>query len=161
MNVQAVRAAAQQDQMCGEFFLSTPDFEFANFDLHELQEIVWNIALEQGAEAEKRFVLLDATATASNGKTFVTGVERAAATIPQLWGVSKGKEWGERLIRYAMQYPDRRTQVRPIVSVIRQALRSRTSSYNYTRVHLRADPQTGRLVERIPPMTSKERQIEM
>ncbi len=161
VNVQAVRAAAQHDQMCGGFFLSAPDFEFANFELHEQQEIVWGIALERGADAAQQSVLLAATATATNGKTFLTEVERTATTIPQLWGVSKGKEWGERLVRYTMQHPDKQNQVRPIVSTIRQALTSRTANYNYTRVHWRVDPQTGRVIERIPPMTPEDRQKEM
>jgi hypothetical protein len=47
-NTQVVKAAALQDQICGGFFISDPDFEFENFDLSELQEIVWNIALELG-----------------------------------------------------------------------------------------------------------------
>ena len=31
-NFQVVRTAAQQDEICGGFFVSDPDFEFANFD---------------------------------------------------------------------------------------------------------------------------------
>jgi hypothetical protein len=42
--VQAVRKAAQDDEICGGFFVTTPDFEFGNFTLHELEEILWEIA---------------------------------------------------------------------------------------------------------------------
>jgi hypothetical protein len=39
-NIQAIRAAIQEDQICGSVFISSPDFEFGNFDLSELQEVV-------------------------------------------------------------------------------------------------------------------------
>jgi hypothetical protein len=163
INERAVRAAAQKDEICGGFFISEPDFEFGNFDLHELQEIIWSIALQHGAEATKRSILVAATAKASSGKTFVAAVERLGTSdIPELWDVSKGKEWGQQLIHYAMQHPRKQNQEeRGIVRTITLALRSRFFNYNYSRVHQRVNPETGRMIPRTSPMTPEERQREI
>ena len=56
-NIRLVRAAAQNDDFCGRFFVHSPDFEFANFTLTELEEIIWNIAEENGTSPENRVTL--------------------------------------------------------------------------------------------------------
>ena len=161
-NFQAVRAAAQQDQICGCFFVSSPDFEFANFDRSELQEIIWNIAHERGADETKKSIFLDFTSSAMKGSTFMQGVERAASDIPELWDISKGEEWGKQLLQYALSHPNRLNgEVRLCVRAIRQAFTSRTASYNYSRLHYRVDPQTGQPIKRDRPMTSQERSREI
>jgi hypothetical protein len=157
-NFKTLRAAIQQNQICGSFFISDPDFEFANFDLSELQEIVWDIALERGADTTKKSIFLAATSATDSGRKFEQKVKQASSDIPELWNIAKGEEWGKRLMQYALSHPDRLNgEGRLCVSAINQALRSRTSSYNYTRLHYRVDPHTGQLVERDTPMTSQER----
>jgi len=155
-NLQALRAAAQQNQICGCFFVSRPDFEFANFDLSELQEIVWNIALERGADETKKS--LSATSSTSSGKTFFQKIEQASSDIPELWNIGKGEEWGKRLVQYALSHPDRLNgEVRLCIKAMRLAFNSRTASYNYTRIHYRVDPETGESIKRDTPMNSQER----
>ena len=157
-NLQALRAAAQQNQICGGFFVSKPDFEFANFDLSELQEIVWNIALERGADAIKRSIFLAATATSNTGRMFFKKVEQTVSDIPELWNIAKGEEWGKQLMQYALAHPNKpNREERTCVKAIRQAFTARSANYNYTRVHYRVDPETGVNVKRDIPMTSQER----
>src|SRR4029077_6813789 len=47
--IRVVRKAAEDDEICGMFFISNPDFEFANFTKEELVQIVWEWALENEA----------------------------------------------------------------------------------------------------------------
>jgi len=157
-NFQAIRTAIQQDQICGSIFISSPDFEFDNFDLSELQEIVWNMALERGADETKKSSFLNLTSSASKGSTFNNGAKQASSDISELWGISKGENWGKRLMQYALAHPNKLNgETRLCIRAIRQAFNSRTSSYNYNRLHYRVDPETGQLVKRDTPMTSQER----
>ena len=48
-NVRIVRKAAEEDDICGRFFISEPDFEFQNFTLDELEEILWKVCEDRGA----------------------------------------------------------------------------------------------------------------
>jgi hypothetical protein len=156
-NTQVVKAAALQDQICGGFFISDPDFEFENFDLSELQEIVWNIALELGAYTTKKPILLEATKAANKGRIFEKGVKKASNDIPELWGIAKGEKWGVRLIQYALEHPYKLNgKERLCVKAIREAFASRTTSYNYSRRYCHVDPQTGQNVKRETPMTNEE-----
>jgi hypothetical protein len=157
-NTRVVRAAAQQDQICGGFFVSNPDFEFENFDLSELQEIVWSIALELGADTTKKNILLEITQAAVKSSILEEGIKKASSNIPELWNIVKGKKWGVRLIQYALEHPYKLNgKERLCVKTIREALASRTTSYNYTRRYYHVDPQTGQNVKREVPMTNEER----
>ena len=124
-NFNALRAAVQQNQICGSFFISTPDlFEFENFDLSELQEIVWAIALEGGADVTKKSILLNLTSTATKGKQLMQGVTQAGSEIPELWNFSKGEDWGKRLLQYALSHPNKLNgEERLCVGAINQAFR--------------------------------------
>ena len=156
-NPQVVRAAAQQDQICGGFFVSNPDFEFENFDLSELQEIVWGIALELGADTTKKPILLEAIQNATKGTILEEGIKKASSDIHELWNITKGEKWGVRLIQYALEHPYKLNgKERLCVKAIREAFASRTTSYNYTRRYCHVDPQTGQNVKRETPMTNEE-----
>lgn len=161
-NLRALRAAVQQNQICGSFFISEPDFEFANFDLSELQEIVWNIALERGADETKKPLLLAATSSTDNGRKFEEKVRQVSIDIPELWNVAKGEEWGKRLMEYALLHPNMLNgEVRLCIKAIRLAINARSASYNYTRIHYRVDPETGESIKRDTPMTTQERLSEI
>lgn len=90
-NLQALRAAAQQNQICGSFFVSSPDFEFANFDLSELQEIIWKIALERGADETKKPLFIAETSSINIGREFEQKIKRASSGIPELWNYRKAR----------------------------------------------------------------------
>ena len=65
--VRTVRNAAAQDQICGLFFILEPDFELANFSIDELGEIIWQIAVKNGAKITSKKRLLAAIAGAISG----------------------------------------------------------------------------------------------
>jgi hypothetical protein len=146
--LRAVRKAAEDDEICGMFFVSKPDFEFGNFALSELEEILWEIAIEHRAHQNGRLRLRHAIANAKSGKELLFVAVRA---LPVLNHVTKGEQWGEHLIQYALRHRERPDgTLRPIVDAVEMAFRSAYISYHPTRSRFRVDPETGKLVERGP-----------
>jgi hypothetical protein len=105
-NKSAVRRAAEDGQICGSFFISYPDFEFANFTLDELEAILWSIAQKNDVPEEARGKLHEALKGATTGKEFM---KRANKVLREYVGkdVSKGSAWGEQLMEYALAHPTR------------------------------------------------------
>ena len=79
--VEAVKKAAREDRICGRFFIQKLDFDFANFSLAELEEILWSIAEENGAAAADRERLHAAIVGAMNGDQLIKDA-KAALTGP-------------------------------------------------------------------------------
>lgn len=147
-NLRVVKRAAEKDEMFGMFFVSDPDFEFANFTLGELVEILWEAALENGAEAGEKQTLVEQTAGAESGKDLFKMAKRA---VPALARVDKGKAWGERLMRFAwknphMQRGDAAVRERPIIESVEEALRTVGCNYFHSRKSCKVDTKTGRIV---------------
>ncbi len=146
--VSAMKKAAADDEICGCFFISAKDFEFANFDLSELEEILWTIALEDQenkvAEEDRR-TLHEAIKNATNAEALKKLAGRA---LPQLAHFSKGETWGEKLIEYTWDHPVRDGKERQVIEAIRAALTTKTASYEVTRREYRVDQNTGQLVNR-------------
>jgi hypothetical protein len=145
-NIRVVRAAARGDEICGQFHISDPDFEFANFELSELEELIWEIAEANGVASESREQLHRILTSATSS----TELEELARTaLPELSQFSKGYEWGRQLMEYGWQHPrfpdDRK---RPIIEAIETALRADRFDYRETRRRNRVDPDTGKLVNR-------------
>lgn len=145
--VEAVRRAAREDRICGRFFIQEPDFEFANFSLPELEEIVWTIAEANGAAPEDRARLCAALADAENGEQII---RKAKAALPDsLKTLSKGKDWGERLMRYAWDNPEGPGgKTRLVVEAVDAAQRGLQANFDNERTECRVDPETGDSVER-------------
>lgn len=145
--VSAVKKAAHDDEICGSFFISHPDFEFANFDLSELEEIIWNWILEDAPQRTitDRNVLHDKIKDVKNGEELLSKVK----ATPQFNDVTKGSDWGKRLIQYALQHPRRQNKYRPIIEAIHMALRTKGANYQSTRNNYRVDENSGQLVKRI------------
>jgi hypothetical protein len=148
----AVRKAAEEDEICGMFFVSTPDFEFDNFTLAELEDSLWSIAAETGTNDAKRSLLHTSIVDTACAKDMIAAVERA---LPELRGVvGKGETWGKTLGAFAWENPEKtdqrtgETQTRPIVEAVRYALHSVTADYRSSRARLRVDPCTGRPIRR-------------
>jgi hypothetical protein len=147
-----VRKAAEEDEICGMFFVSTPDFEFDNFTLAELEDSLWSIAAETGTNDAKRSLLHTSIVDTACAKDMIAAVERA---LPELRGVvGKGETWGKTLGAFAWENPEKtdqrtgETQTRPIVEAVRYALHSVTADYRSSRARLRVDPCTGRPIRR-------------
>lgn len=146
--VYAVKKAAADDEICGCFFISAKDFEFANFDLSELEEVLWIIALEDQENKvteEDRQTLHEAIKNAQNAEELK---KTAAKALPQLGQFSKGEKWGEKLIEYTWRHPLRQDKERQVIEAIRAALTTKTASYQVTRRDFRVDENTGQPVER-------------
>jgi hypothetical protein len=145
----AVCKAAQDDLICGVFHLSDPDIEFDNFTLDELKDIIWNIALSNGARASDKKKLYSALNGIASGEELI---KRAKSTLTELANLHKSVQWGEKLIDYACRNPEltrnNQTITRPIVEAIGNAIRDFNANYLLTRQGYCVDPNTGKLIKR-------------
>jgi len=152
-NLRAIRKAATDDEIFGAFFISKPDFEFANFTISELEEVARKICLENGASDEALIGLPEAIKDAKSGKEFIHKLP--SVLKPYL---NKSQKWGEDLIEFALANPQLPNgDARPIVEAIQTALRviSPVFNLNYTwhRQNFRVDPKEGQLIPRTKPTT--------
>ncbi|MGI8553564.1 MAG: hypothetical protein ACR2PL_22680 [Dehalococcoidia bacterium] len=145
-NLRTLRESAKADEICGAFFVTHPDFELGNFDLLELEEMLWEIAGEQGAAPHSRSRLHEAIREVKSGGMLM---EKARRALPELSQVAKSGEWGRLLMNFAQQHPDRRNGgTRLIIEAVNMAFRSTVVDYHSIRRLFRVDPVTGRCVER-------------
>jgi hypothetical protein len=151
-NVKAVRKAAEDDEICGMFLISEPDFEFANFTRSELEEILWNKLSEQGASGPSCLQRLKKVVAATgSGKEILSAAKRE---FPELYGVHKGKSWGKTLMDYALKNPEMLAEqtlskkTRPIVEIVQITVNSIHANYQASRCGQRVAPLTGRAVSR-------------
>src|SRR5260221_2586968 len=88
--VSAVKKAAKDDDICGCFYISSQDFEFANFELSELEEVLCEWASEEDTEnaptEEDRLTLHEAIKDVKNAEELINKSRRA---LPQLNSLSK------------------------------------------------------------------------
>jgi len=145
--VRVVRQAAKLDEMYGQFYIQNPDFELGNFSVAELEEILWNMALERGASSDSRLNLKVALDGVSSGDALI---KAAKNSVPELNQLGKGAEWGEALMQFAMNNPNREdsSQKRQIYEIIEIIMRGLSSWYSNTPSEYRVDDQTGKLIER-------------
>jgi len=151
-NVRMVRKAADDDEICGKFLISIPDFEFANFEFLELADILWQMAEEQGATIDEREQLIQAIKGAKKATNLLACAKRV---LPQSLGhVSKNVSWAEHLMDYAMQHRIKRDsrKGRPLLEAIEWALyitrTTNVESYKDARRNYRVDRNSGELVSR-------------
>lgn len=144
---QAVRAAITQDEFFGRVFMppSGQDFEFANFTLDELAEVLWQSAAEQGAEEAVRDQIYAAVQGAKSADELISRANAAQSK----YRFKKGLSWGRALAVYASSrptWPDGRR--RPVGEAIEYALRIQNNQYAWTRNKYRVDPASGEMVPR-------------
>jgi hypothetical protein len=133
-------------------YISNQDFEFANFELSELEEIVWEIALEDTDNLpteEDRLPLHETIKDVRNAKELE---KQARKSLPQLAHFSKGERWGRKLIDFAGQHPFRQGKQRQVVEAIQTAVRSKIANYKITRRDYKVDENTGQPVKRTTPL---------
>lgn len=150
--IRVVRKAAEDDEICGMFFISDPDFEFANFTLEELTNIIWELAVENGGTPDEKPQLIEAVAGIKSGEEFV---KSAGQSVLALRNFGKGHIWGERLIKYAWNNQVIATlsdvkKTRPIVDAINFAISAVNANYRATKTYYRVDPLTGLPKKRNP-----------
>lgn len=149
-NARVVRKAAEDDEICGAFYIFTQDFEFANFEVWELEEVLWEIAKENGVSLDDREKLHNAIQDSANAEVLLRNAKRSLPS--PLAHVAKNILWGERLMDYAINHHFKGTLKRPILEAMDQAIFwTRTpnlESYKNTRRTYRVDKGTGKLVKR-------------
>lgn len=150
--IRAVRKASEDDEICGMFSISKPDFEFANFTRSELEEILWNILKEKEiSTVESRQKLKEVIAGTNSGKEILSSAKKS---FPALNHVDKGKPWGRILMDYAWKNPEildeqtKKKKVRPIIEIVHIAVHAVRANYQSSRRKYKVDPQTGRQVPR-------------
>ena len=150
-NIRAVRKAAEDDELCGAFHISQPDFEFGDFTLAELGGILWSIAEEMGAAAADQNRLEERSRACRTGKSLLAVAREAVAELAQ---VGKGEEWGRRLMLYALEHPEwtaresAQPTLRPVLSALQLVLDATSANYKLSRESTRVDPNSGLPVDR-------------
>lgn len=145
-NVRVVRKAAHDDEICGGFYISQPDFEFANFELSELEEIIWKWASkeDQSLTQEDRDLLHRAIKDVKSGEELMKNIK----SFPEFNMVAKGADWGKKLSLYALQNPLKGGKKRQFIESIQMAIRTKNVSYQSTRKNYRVDESSGLLIKR-------------
>jgi hypothetical protein len=76
-------------------------------------------------------------------------MKAAQQQLSSLSQISKGEDWGIRLMKYAQERPELPDgQTRPIVKAVKIAVRSLYASHHETRVHYKVDPKSGLAIRR-------------
>jgi hypothetical protein len=148
-NYRVVRKAAEDDEICGMFFISKPDFEFGNFTSKELAKIAFNLAREKGITQTSLEDIEKATNNSKSANEFFKALSNLS---PDSSVLSKGKDWGRSLLKYALENPlsgdfgDKNDRL--INQTIAVAYRCLSSSYEVIRQKDKVNPETGRLIPR-------------
>ena len=148
--VRVVRNAIEYDLICGMVYISDPDFEFSNFSLEELIDVIWDIASENGAESSAKNILEVKLRDVTSGKELE---KKAKKALPELFRFSKGLDWGRRLMEYAWNNPEKidsdgKTVTRPIIDAIQTSFQGLEADYLLARKKFKVDIDTGKLIER-------------
>ncbi len=103
-HARAVRKAAEDDEICGMFFFSKPDFEFGNFTRTELEKIIYaELNKEKVDDQNLRQRLRKAISETNSGEEILKAAKKE---FPELSNLGKGRMWGKLLMDYACQNPD-------------------------------------------------------
>ena len=149
--VRALQKAAVNNEICGTFMISNPDFEFANFTIDELSEIIFDYFKSHRNE---KFSLREIKNKMSETTTSNDFFEKIETIAPPATSLSKGKKWGALLMDYAVRYPNidsngiKIDTKRPILERVRLIQNCFTSSYEITQANYKVCPDTGRLIAR-------------
>jgi len=109
--------------------------------------MIWAIAEENGAALEDRARLHAALAGVEDKEQLIRKA-KAALTDP-LRSLSKGQDWGERLMRHAWENPeDFGGKKRPVMKAVWAPQRGLRANFNRERAEFRVGPETGDTVER-------------
>lgn len=141
-NVKAIARQVQQGNIVGYIAAHNPDFEFANFTVHELAEIAALIDEEDNNNSVSGDVVRNADWTGIiNARDFEAEYKKISLRKPQ--GL-KGPDWGKALAAYAFEnlYRQDDGSERPFVHEIRTALQGRIVRYDYHKENIGFDSDT-------------------
>lgn len=152
-NLKLLQLAAKADKFFGLCHISVPDFEFANFSLVELQEILWQIATENKAPPESHALLIESTKDATGKTQLLKGAQR----LKHLRQLPTNEAWGRRLIDFARKNPRKDEEAeRPIIRALHDGRRAAYGLYSHRHDmrERRVDPVTLDLVDKNPKAPS-------
>jgi hypothetical protein len=162
-NAARINQTSENEGMFGRFFLARRDFELANFEIEELEEILWKWVAESTETCpsqEDREQLHSYVKFVVGSTEFFAGVGQASKSLPQLTGYTKGEEWGAKLMDYAWEHPGKRNRKRQIIEVVELVTRwekiTSMERYELSKKSYMINPQTGELIAR---PSSAERRI--
>lgn len=159
--VRAVRKAASEKRMHGRFYLCSPDFELANFNIEELLRIAIATALDcdadQGEVSKRLAKELPSVSKARSAKEFMRLLPSEIKD-----SVTKGETWGEALMKYAIAHPafpagdSRAGEEREIIDAARVLIRAQDVGYLRSVEIEELDPETGKMVKRRDKKSSSD-----
>ncbi len=146
-NKKVLLKAVAEGEMFGAFFISEPDFEFGNFTRDELISVLWQVALERGADPSERQALATACSETTSGEELFKSARKA---VPALQGFSKGKAWGARLMQFSanndkVKQDDGSLKTRRIIEAILLARHTADCNYFRSRKECEVDLKTGHI----------------
>jgi hypothetical protein len=141
-NIRAVKKAAEEDIICGRFFISNPDFEFENFSYEDLVEVAISVAEEANLTPPDRGEMQNKKGGIETANQFFKALYDVAPEISRY--CKKSEVWGEALMKFANE-SDKKT---PCTEAVRQVLLANRAKYSISREKYRIDPETGELIER-------------
>lgn len=163
-NVRILESAArnnqtsQNDGIFGSFYKSKPDFEFQNFYIEELEQVLWNWVGGESPTQEERALLHTHVKDTTNASAFFKGVKHAALTLPRIYEYNKCEAWGAELMKYAWEHQFKGSVQRKIIEAIKLALHwERTVNLELFETAIKTymvDPKTGELIKRPTSTTS-------
>lgn len=142
--IAAVRGAARQDVFCGEFLISSPDFEFGHLSRPELEEVIWQIVRD--SYPDQRDAVRDIVLRATNGEQLLRAARDAFPEDSD--ELRKGTAWGRRLMEAVVNSPSDTSTERPLIRFVRSIANANEYNFASTRRRKMTDPNTGRLVPR-------------
>jgi len=127
-NVKTIRKMIKDEKIVGLVAAHQPDFEFQNFSLTELIEVIIRIEVQAGGDPE---VIRSVDWSGIQiGKALD---DRYMSIVPRKYPNLKGERWGRALAAYAQEFPDlpdTPDTLRPFWKEIGAALRSKMANYD-------------------------------
>ncbi len=147
--VRVLRKAAKERTFFGEFYVSRPDVEFANFNVGELVEVVHDVLTSTGVQLVNRKEISELIAGSTSGRSLMSFLH----DCPSIQ-LAKGEQWGAALMRYAVTHPtfpvsdERAGTLRPLIQIARLLVRAHHSGYLRSVESSVVDPDSGKLVRK-------------
>jgi hypothetical protein len=149
-NIRALKKAAADEAFFGRFFISSPDFEFSNFTVDEMIDVLLDLEARENIQIPARDEIAPLVAQAKSGKQFFDSLKKHE----QLRRVGKSETWGEALMKYALQHPDfpqghkKAGEIRPAIEIARLLIKARDAGYVHSIEKYKVDPATGKLLKK-------------
>lgn len=150
--IRVLKKAAKDEVFFGRFFIASPDFEFSNFEVKELVNVLLQIASQMREQVPSIEEILPTVSGTKSAKEFFGALKRNG--FDDLSELGKNEEWGQALMIYALQNPNRfqdgqsSNSERQVVDIARLLIRARRSGYLRSLERYRVDPETGQLIEK-------------